>query len=178
MLYEIILLGFPKGTILGNIYLSAMLEEPRILYVDDEENNLMSMKATYRRDFEIVTASSADEAVKILEEDEQGFSILLTDQRMPDKTGIDFLMEVKDKYPDSTRVLITGYTDVEAVIGAINKGEVYRYIEKPWDVNELKVTFINAHELYTYKVENKILTEKLKKVNKQMEFLLRQNLIS
>lgn len=82
--------------------------------------------------------------------------------------------------------------ECEALIGAINKGEVYRYVEKPWDVNELKVTFINAHELYSYKVENKELTEKLKeaneklekankkleKVNKQMEFLLRQNLIS
>ena len=138
----------------------------------------MSMKATYRREFDIVTAISADEAVKILDEDEEGFSIILTDQRMPDKTGIEFLQEVKDKYPDSVRILITGYTDIEAVIDAINKGEVFRYVEKPWDANELRVTFLNAHEVFTLKRTNEALNSKLKDVNRQLEFLLRQNLIS
>lgn len=138
----------------------------------------MSLKATYRREFDIVTAISADEALKILEEDEKGFSIILTDQRMPEMTGIEFLVEVKKKYPDCTRVLITGFTDVQAVINAINKGEVYRYVEKPWDANELRVTFLNAHENYSLKKENEQLTEELKKANEQLEFLARQNLIS
>ena len=97
---------------------------------------------------------------------------------MPDKTGIDFLLEIKDQYPDSTRVLITGYTDIEAVIDAINKGVVFRYVAEPWDVNELRVTFLNAHELYNYKVTNQVLNEKIKKQNEQLEFLLRQQMIS
>jgi DNA-binding NtrC family response regulator len=147
-----------------------------ILYVDDEQNNLTAFKATFRRDFQVFTAISAEEGKKIL--DNEVVHILITDQRMPVMTGVEFLESILDKYPDMIRILLTGYTDIEAVIDAINKGQVYRYITKPWDETELRITIKNAFEVYSLKKENKELLKKLKRANEQLEFLLRQNLIS
>lgn len=148
----------------------------RLLYVDDEQNNLTAFKATFRRDFKVFTAISAAEGKKILDEEE--IHILITDQRMPVMTGVEFLESILDDYPDMIRILLTGYTDIEAVIDAINKGQVYRYITKPWDETELRITIKNAFEVYSLKKENKELLKKLKRANEQLEFLLRQNLIS
>ena len=97
---------------------------------------------------------------------------------MPEMTGVEFLQTVKDLEPSPIRILLTGYADINAVIDAINKGEVYRYVQKPWDENDLRQTMQNAFEVFQLREENKSLTDKLKKVNKQLEFLLRQNLIS
>jgi len=152
------------------------LKDIHILYVDDEQNNLTAFKATFRRDFKIYTAISAAEGVKVL--DEEDIHILITDQRMPVMTGVEFLESILEKYPDMIRILLTGYTDIEAVIDAINKGQVYRYITKPWDETELRMTIKNAFEVYNLKKENKELLIKLKRANEQLEFLLRQNLIS
>ncbi len=152
------------------------LKDIHILYVDDEQNNLTAFKATFRRDFKIYTAISAAEGIKIL--DEEDIHILITDQRMPVMTGVEFLESILEKYPDMIRILLTGYTDIEAVIDAINKGQVYRYITKPWDETELRMTINNAFEVYNLKKENKELLVKLKRANEQLEFLLRQNLIS
>ncbi len=152
------------------------LKDIHILYVDDEQNNLTAFKATFRRDFKIFTAISAAEGVKVL--DEEDIHILITDQRMPVMTGVEFLESILEKYPDMIRILLTGYTDIEAVIDAINKGQVYRYITKPWDETELRMTIKNAFEVYNLKKENKELLIKLKRANEQLEFLLRQNLIS
>lgn len=147
-----------------------------ILYVDDEQNNLTAFKATFRRDFTVYTAISAEEGKKLLEN--ETVHILITDQRMPVMTGVEFLESILDRYPDMIRILLTGYTDIEAVIDAINKGQVYRYITKPWDETELRITIKNAFEVYSLKKENKELLKKLKRANEQLEFLLRQNLIS
>ncbi len=152
------------------------LKDIHILYVDDEQNNLTAFKATFRRDFKIFTAISAAEGVKVL--DEEDIHILITDQRMPVMTGVEFLESILERYPDMIRILLTGYTDIEAVIDAINKGQVYRYITKPWDETELRMTIKNAFEVYNLKKENKELLIKLKRANEQLEFLLRQNLIS
>ncbi|MAX81249.1 MAG: two-component system response regulator [Crocinitomicaceae bacterium] len=146
-----------------------------ILYIDDEENNLTSFKATFRRDYKIHTAISADEGRKILEDNP--VDIIITDQRMPDETGVEFLSSILEKYPEPIRILLTGYTDIEAVIDAINKGQVYRYITKPWNEQELRMNIENAYEVYRLRKENKELLEKLKKANQQLEFLLRQKLL-
>lgn len=154
---------------------SSPKDKIRVLYIDDEEHNLTSFKASFRRDFKIYTANSANEARKILED--QDVHIIITDQRMPDETGVEFLSSILDIYPEPIRMLLTGYTDIEAVIDSINKGQVYKYITKPWNEHELKVNIENAYEVFSLRRENKELLDKLKKANQQLEFLLRQKLL-
>lgn len=148
----------------------------RILYVDDEENNLVALKATFRPYFTIFTALSAAEGRKILETEE--INIIITDQRMPEETGIEFLESIMESYPDPIRMLLTGYADIEAVINAINRCSVFRYITKPWDERELSITIMNAYEVFDLRAKNKKLTADLIKANDQLEFMLRQSMLS
>jgi response regulator RpfG family c-di-GMP phosphodiesterase len=150
---------------------------PKLLYVDDEMNNLMSFKATFRMEYQVYVAISAEEGRKILEK-ETDISIIISDQRMPDETGVQLFESILNLYPDAMRILLTGYTDVQAVIDAINKGQVYRYLTKPWNVDELRAGLSQAYEVYSLRKENQRLTETLKKVNQQLEFLYRQSLLS
>src|SRR5690349_20810595 len=108
-----------------------------VLYIDDEVDNLTSFKATFRRNFNITTVESADEGMKALEK--QHFHVILSDQRMPKMTGIEFFEAIQQKYPDPIRILITGYTDINAVIDAINRGQVYKYLTKPWIEEDVKI---------------------------------------
>jgi response regulator RpfG family c-di-GMP phosphodiesterase len=147
-----------------------------VLYIDDEVNNLTAFKATYRRIYNIYTAESAKEGRAIL--DLNDIEIILTDQRMPSVTGVEFLQSIIKDYPDPIRILVTGYSDISAVIDAVNKGQIYRYVAKPWDNDDLKITIDKAFEIYSLRKKNKELTEDLIKVNKQLEFMLRQKLIS
>lgn len=148
----------------------------KILYVDDEENNLHAFKATFRRDYKIFLAISAKEAREILKE--EVVDLIITDQRMPEETGVEFLESIIPIYPDPIRLLLTGYTDIQAVIDAINKGQVYHYLTKPWEEDYLRTVIKNAFEIYMLRKENEKLTEALIKTNDQLEFLLRQNLLS
>ena len=147
-----------------------------ILYIDDEEHNLVAFKAVLRRDFEIYTAISVKEARKFLEDYE--ISIIVSDQRMPQTSGVQFFSEIKNSHPDPIRILLTGYSDMEAVVDAINKGEVYRYLTKPWDSDYMKSILYQAMELFDLRRENKSLINDLKKANEQLEFYLRQKLLS
>lgn len=147
-----------------------------ILYVDDEVNNLQAFRATFRRDYKILLAESAKEGRKLLGEEE--INIIITDQRMPEETGVEFLESIIPLYPDPIRILLTGFTDIEAVIDSINKGKVYHYLTKPWEEDYLKTVINNAYEVYALREENKQLTENLLRANEQLEFLLRQNLLS
>lgn len=140
-----------------------------VLYVDDEVNNLNSFKAAFRRDFNIHTAQSAREGRKILEAEEIG--VIITDQRMPGETGIEFLESILPVYPDTIRILLTGFSDINAVMGAINRGQVYKYLVKPWQDDELKMYIQNALELYNLRKENKDLAHKLKLANLELEQL-------
>lgn len=135
-------------------------EKIRILYLDDEEHNLTSFKAAFRRDFEIFTTTDAGEAVSIL--NNNLIHIVISDQKMPNLSGVEFFELIIPDFPEPIRILLTGYADIEAVIDAINKGQVYRYIAKPWDEQELRMTIVNAYELYVNK-------HKLKKKNKELE---------
>ncbi len=147
-----------------------------VLYVDDEVNNLNSFKASFRRVFQVLTADSAATAIKLLSENE--VHVIVSDQRMPEMTGIQFLESIISDHPDPIRMLLTGYADINAVIDAINKGQVYKYFSKPWNEEELKVNIEKAYELYRLKKDNEELTEKLVDANEKMEFLLRQKLLS
>ncbi|MDN3548518.1 response regulator [Mucilaginibacter aquaedulcis] len=140
-----------------------------VLYVDDEINNLNSFKAAFRRDFNIYTASSAAEGRKVLDSHEVG--VIITDQRMPVTTGIEFLESILNVYPDTIRILLTGFSDINAVIDAINRGQVYRYLVKPWQNDELRIHIQNAIEIYTLRKENKELTYKLQIANMELETL-------
>jgi len=145
-----------------------------VLYVDDEVHNLTSFKAGFRRLFNVFIANSAVEGRKILES--ELIHVIITDQRMPVTTGIEFLESIIPDYPDPIRILLTGYADINAVIDAINKGQVYKYIQKPWMDDDLRINIEKAYEIYSLRQENRELTEQLILANKQLEYLLRQNL--
>ena len=147
-----------------------------ILYVDDEENNLFSFKATFRIKYNVLTALSGNGALKILAE--TPIQIIITDQRMPEMTGVEFLEKVLEIYPDPMRVLLTGYADMEAVVDAVNKGKIFHYLAKPWNEEELDLTINRAYEKYLEKFRLRELNEKLETSNDQLEFLLRQKLLS
>ena len=140
-----------------------------VLYVDDEINNLNSFKAAFRRDFNIYAASSAAEGRRILDGNEIG--VIITDQRMPVTTGIEFLESVLQTHPDTIRILLTGFSDINAVIDAINRGQVYKYLVKPWQNDELRIHIQNAIEIYNLRKENKELTYKLQVANMELETL-------
>lgn len=140
-----------------------------VLYIDDEINNLNSFKAAFRRDFEIYTAQSAREGRKILDLNEIG--VIITDQRMPGMTGIEFLESILAVYPDTIRILLTGFSDMNAVMDAINRGQVYKYLVKPWQNEELKLYIQNALEIYHLRRENKDLVHKLQLANKELDLL-------
>jgi DNA-binding NtrC family response regulator len=142
-----------------------------VLYVDDEINNLNSFKAAFRRDFDIYTAQSAREGRKILDSYEIG--VIITDQRMPGMTGIEFLESILTIYPDTIRILLTGFSDMNAVMDAINRGQVYKYLVKPWQIDELLLYIQNALEIYHLRRENKELAHKLHLANQELEALNR-----
>jgi DNA-binding NtrC family response regulator len=106
-----------------------------ILLVDDEPEILFSLRGLLRRDFEVHTAESGHEAIDILKQ--HPIHIIMTDQRMPDMTGVQLLHQVAEDYPQAIRIVFTGYADIKAVIDAVNEGHIYRYITKPWDPDEL-----------------------------------------
>lgn len=149
-----------------------------ILYVDDEVNNLTSFKATFRSSYTIFTATSADEGRKVLEEKSKDIQLIITDQRMPGMTGVEFLSSIIEQHPDPIRILLTGYSDIQAVIDAINRGQIYQYISKPWEEQHLKIVIEKAYEVYALRQENKELIKSLLRANEQLEFMLRQKLLS
>lgn len=148
----------------------------RVLYVDDEVNNLVTFKANFRQRFEIFTASSAQEGMDILEK--ETVHVIITDQRMPGVKGVSFLESILEKYPDPLRMLLTGYSDIEAVIDAVNKTHIYKYITKPWKNEELAEAIEEGYRLYQRNMERKELIAKLTRTNEQLEFMLREKLIS
>jgi signal transduction histidine kinase len=137
-----------------------------ILYVDDEVSNLRIFKNTFRRDYNIFTAESAQEGLKILEQEK--IDLVLTDQRMPEMSGVEFLKNVMIKSPEPHRILITAYTDFVALKDAVNEAKIFQYIQKPWDEKEIRQIIDCSLEIYELKQRNVELTEKLKKKNEEL----------
>jgi signal transduction histidine kinase len=123
-----------------------MIEKYSILYLDDEEQNLVSFQALFRRKYQVYTTTSAHEAVDIL--NKHTIHVIFSDQKMPEVSGVEFFETILPDFPHAVRILLTGYAEIEAVIDAINKGQVYRYVPKPWDANDLEVCVENAIEKY------------------------------
>ena len=139
----------------------------RILYIDDEEHNLQSFKATFRRQYDITTTTSVTEAEELM--NVKDFNIVLADQRMPYMTGVQFFEKIRDKYPDIIRILITGHTDISAAIDAINKGEVFRFIDKPWDYEYVENAITHAYDIFKTREDLKQRNIELQKANEELD---------
>src|SRR5688500_7475583 len=135
-----------------------------LLVVDDEPDVVKSVQDLLRLDYRVLGATRAINAAKMLEEQE--VHVVMTDQRMPEMTGVEFLKKIRGEYPDAIRLLFTGYADIRAVIDAINQGNVYRYITKPWDPDELQTIIREACERYDLIVERKELLAELTEKNR------------
>lgn len=138
----------------------------RILYIDDEENNLQAFKASFRRQYEIYTAISAAEGLRILQN--ISIQVILADQKMPGTTGVEFFKSITETFPDPIRILLTGYTDIEALADAINHGDIYRYITKPWNDLELHNSIKNAYDAYRAKIDLRNKVAELEKTNDEL----------
>jgi signal transduction histidine kinase len=130
-----------------------------VLFVDDEEPNLVVFEAVCGDDFPVLTASSAADGLALMKEHEIG--VVLTDQRMPGMTGIELLEKVETEYPDTIRLLITAYSDLQAAEDAINRGHVRRYMRKPWEPEVLRAELRDAIDLYTLNTRVKQLEQRL-----------------
>lgn len=123
------------------------MEKVEILYVDDEVNNLLGFKANFRLDYIIHIASNTKEAEKILAEN-PNIRIIFCDQRMPDELGVDFLARVRKEYPRPIRILLTAYADMSVVIDAINKGNIFKFVRKPWINEDIISSIEEANKFY------------------------------
>jgi diguanylate cyclase (GGDEF)-like protein len=165
------------------------LDTPRILIVDDEPENLRALERTLRSKFEVVSCSSPQEALERVQDGE--FSVMISDQRMPGMLGTELLQRVAQAKPLITRVILTAFTDTREMLDAINRAEIFRYITKPWDNDELATVVHQAYEHHHLKKENynliqtledrnRILSEKelaLTKLNQDLESLVEQRTV-
>ena len=152
-----------------------MSELIKILYVDDERGNIDYFRSVFRREYEIVTANSGEEGLDLLFEN-QDIPVILTDQRMPRMSGVEFLRRSINISRDSIRILVTGYADMETVINAVNLGHIYYYISKPWTYDEMKIIIKRAIETYRLRLINKELLIKSERVEKERVVAQLENL--
>lgn len=141
--------------------------EIKVLYLDDEEQNLSSFKANFRRDFKIFVTTNPDEAEAMIAEEDIG--VIIADHKMPIKTGVQFFEEIRPKFPDAVRILLTAYTDINAAISAINNGEVFRFIDKPWDASFVVTAINDAYEIFNTRRMLKLKNAALEKANKELD---------
>lgn len=148
----------------------------RVLYIDDEANNLSSFKASFRKHLNVFTASNPEEAMNILQAEE--IHVVITDQYLQDASGVELLESVLAEYPDITRILVTGVADMDDLIAAVNKTHIFAYISKPWDTEVMLSLIKGAHAKYVRTTEQNSLIIHLKRTNEQLEFMLREKLVS
>ncbi len=122
-------------------------KKPKMLVVDDEPDNLDLLYRTFRREFNVLKADSGVAALEVLKSEGE-VAVIISDQRMPEMKGTEFLSKTVPEFPDTVRIILTGFTDVEDLVDAINSGQVYKYITKPWDPNELKNVVQKAADSY------------------------------
>ncbi|PSL06235.1 response regulator [Cecembia rubra] len=142
-------------------------EKIKILYVDDEEINLQAFRTTFKHDFEIQLAASSKDALQILSN--KSFDIIISDQRMPSETGLDFLTTVMNEYPEPIRLLLSAYSDIQLVQEAIQEGVIYHYLTKPWDEAYFKNIIRNAYETYCLRKEVKNLQKEILDLKRDFE---------
>ena len=149
---------------------------PTVLYIDDEYSNRQTFKAVFRTTFQVLLAADLSEALSVLQQQE--VQVVISDQRMPDVTGCEALRRIKGLYPRVKRMLITAHADLHTLVDALNQAGVCHYIQKPWDAEEVRVAVLAAWEEYKAENERSAYTERLIESNRQLEFALRQSLLS
>ena len=137
-----------------------MSNMPTILIIDDEVRSLESLERILSLDFDVKTATDVGTAREIL--DQEWVQVVLCDQRMPDMSGVEFLKEVRQRWPDVVRMIISGYTDAHDIIDGVNEAGIFQYITKPWHPENLVLTLTNACQLYGLQRENELLAVELK----------------
>lgn len=143
----------------------------KILCIDDENNVLRSLKRLFLdEDYEVLTATSGKEGLELLEQ-ELEIQIVISDYRMPEMNGVDFLREVFRRWPKTVRIVLSGYADTASIVSAINEGQIYKFIPKPWNDDELKVTIANAIDLYYLHRENEELLIRLQQTNDELSHI-------
>lgn len=142
-------------------------KKAKMLVVDDEPDNLDLLYRTFRRDFQVLKAESGIQALELLATEGE-VAVIISDQRMPEMKGTEFLSKTVPQFPDTVRIILTGFTDIEDLVDAINSGQVYKYITKPWDPLELKAVVQRATETYELLKQR---TEELRRANAQMALL-------
>ncbi|NJK93691.1 MAG: response regulator [Bacteroidales bacterium] len=140
---------------------------PKILYIDDEPENLIGFKVSFAREFLIFTAENTQEAYQIMKS--QDIVVAIVDFKMPGEDGISFIERVKDEFSEVVFMVISGYADIEAVIKAINMNCLRNFVQKPWNYNEMRIVLKNAVESGQIKKENKKLLELLLENNRQLQ---------
>jgi len=140
-----------------------MASKPCLLVVDDEPDLVQSVQDLLRFDYRVLGATRASEGLKLM--DSERVHIVMSDQRMPEMSGVELLCRVKETHPDAVRLLFTAYSDLTAVIDAINQGHVYRYIAKPWDATDLKATLKQAYDYYELQEERRKLLKEVQAKN-------------
>ena len=131
-----------------------------ILLVDDEPEILFSLRGLLRREFDLHTANSGAEALEVLHK--HPVHVIMTDQRMPAMTGVELLRRARGECPEAIRMIFTGYADIKAVIDAVNQGQIYRYLTKPWDPDELLAVLRQACDYYDHIAERRRLLRDLR----------------
>ena len=124
-----------------------------ILFVDDEANTRKYFRRLFGEKFRILEAEDGVQALSVFRQHANEIGIIVTDQRMPNETGVGFLSKIADQYPDIIKILSTAYSDIDAAIGSVNQGGIFRYMTKPWDIPQLEVTLRRAMEFFTVKRE-------------------------
>ncbi len=140
-----------------------------ILCVDDEPDILDSLERLFRKKYNVLKAKSGAEALKLLKEN--SISLIITDQRMPEMTGVKFLEKSIKINPNAVRILLTGYTDIDSVVDAINSAQIYRYVTKPWDSRELSLAVDRAIERFEMAQEIRVKNIALEKANQELQSL-------
>ena len=155
----------PEGH--GELAPAEPAELPCVLVIDDEPEITASVAALLEPDYRVITARSADEGLALLRDN--SVAVILTDQRMPGGTGSELLARSLDIAPEASRILFTGYSDITAVIDAVNEGQVYRYVTKPWQPDELRAVLSDGLDRHRLVVENRRLITELTEANATLE---------
>ncbi|MBI3146984.1 MAG: sigma-54-dependent Fis family transcriptional regulator [Betaproteobacteria bacterium] len=156
-------------------------ELPLVLIVDDEQRSLETLRRTLEEEFRVVVAASAEDALRVLES--EFVQVVLSDQRMPNMSGVEFLRRVREQWPDAIRMIISGYTDPADIIAAVNDAGIYQFIHKPWHPDSLLLSVRGAAQLYQLQRENQLLNVELRatepvlrgRVEAKREALLKKN---
>jgi len=143
---------------------------PRLLIVDDEQNIISSLRRLLRREsYELATAHTGEEALRAMEE--QPADVVISDYRMPGMSGTELLKEIQDRWPDTVRIVLSGYSEVNAIIAAINEGWIYKFITKPWNDEEILLGIRRAVEQYELVAENKKMAREISRQNEELRKL-------